>query len=93
VSQEAITADIGDGRQIIFTSKQDAMLFVANFSSREIFMEVFKQVYGTTEEAAVLYNYYRADRWRREVASMLRTTLLSDGSILFDSVKKRIKDG
>jgi len=89
--ESPITADIGDGRHIIFISKQDALLFIANFSTLQLFEQTVQKLYGSTEGVSALYNYYRMERWREEITSMLRTTLLDDGTILLDAIKERIQ--
>ena len=87
--QTKFIAKLGDGRMVEFNSRQDALLFAANFSSYIIFLGIYMQVYDTERGANIQYRNLRGFKNRKELLKVMQNTYLSDGSTLFEAVRSQ----
>jgi hypothetical protein len=84
-----VIASIGGGRSVEFNTRQDALLFSANYGSYASFLVVYRQIYQTEKGSNHNYKQLRSPSNRKQLFQMMQNTRLSDGSTLFDAVRSQ----
>lgn len=82
-----VRASIGGGREIVFKSVEDCLLFSAFMGSFPHFKRAYEQLKPGESVTPRIYRRYCAPGRHGEFVVMTQTTKLSDGSLLADSLE------
>lgn len=89
MSEQRITARIGDGRSIEFASAEDALIFAASVGYAN-FALTWQQVYPDKSPTQRDFSHYLLEGKSR-LKDILATTYLSDGQTLEQALKEKLR--